>query len=226
VNNVNETVVIVEDDLDIMEVLTLYIDNAGYQSFQATTLQQGQQLIVEKKPDVIVLDVNLPDGNGFDLAESIRQHSDAILIFLTANDTLEHKLEGFDLGADDYITKPFIPKELVARIQAHLKRHQKTSNILQCDNLLLDFDKKEVYKNGVQIPLFIKEKQLLFLLAENANKVVEFDQLLDHVWGFDGIVETKTLSVHISTLRRKIEDKPSQPKWIQTIRGFGYKFST
>ena len=225
-NNVNETVVIVEDDLDIMEVLTLYIDNAGYQSFQATTLQQGQQLIVEKKPDVIVLDVNLPDGNGFDLAESIRQHSDAILIFLTANDTLEHKLEGFDLGADDYITKPFIPKELVARIQAHLKRHQKTSNILQCDNLLLDFDKKEVYKNGVQIPLFIKEKQLLFLLAENANKVVEFDQLLDHVWGFDGIVETKTLSVHISTLRRKIEDKPSQPKWIQTIRGFGYKFST
>lgn len=222
----NETVVIVEDDLDIMEVLTLYIDNAGYQSFQATTLQQGQQLIVEKKPDVIVLDVNLPDGNGFDLAESIRQHSDAILIFLTANDTLEHKLEGFDLGADDYITKPFIPKELVARIQAHLKRHQKTSNILQCDNLLLDFDKKEVYKNGVQIPLFIKEKQLLFLLAENANKVVEFDQLLDHVWGFDGIVETKTLSVHISTLRRKIEDKPSQPKWIQTIRGFGYKFST
>ncbi|MER1999980.1 MAG: response regulator transcription factor [Lysinibacillus sp.] len=220
-----ETVVIVEDDLDIMEVLSLYVENAGYRSFQATTLQEGQQLIVEHRPDVIVLDVNLPDGNGFDLAESIRKHSDAILIFLTANDTLEHKLEGFDLGADDYITKPFIPKELIARIQAHLKRHQKTNNILQCDNLLLDFDKKEVYKNGKQIPLFIKEKQLLFLLAENPNKVVSFDQLLDHVWGFDGIVDSKTLSVHISTLRRKIEDKPSQPKLIQTIRGFGYKFS-
>lgn len=224
-SSLNETVVIVEDDLDIMEVLKLYVDNAGFQSFQATTFQEGQQLILQEQPDVIVLDVNLPDGNGFELAEVIRQQSDAILIFLTANDTLEHKLEGFNLGADDYITKPFIPKELIARIQAHLKRHNKKNRVLQCDNLLLDFDKKEVYKNGELIPLFIKEKQLLFYLAENADIVMEFEQLLDHIWGYDGIVDTKTLSVHISTLRRKIEDVPSKPKWIHTIRGFGYKFT-
>lgn len=224
-SSLNETVVIVEDDLDIMEVLKLYVDNAGFQSFQATTFQEGQQLILQEQPDVIVLDVNLPDGNGFELAEVIRQQSDAILIFLTANDTLEHKLEGFNLGADDYITKPFIPKELIARIQAHLKRHNKKNRVLQCDNLLLDFDKKEVYKNGELIPLFIKEKQLLFYLAENADIVIEFEQLLDHIWGYDGIVDTKTLSVHISTLRRKIEDVPSKPKWIHTIRGFGYKFT-
>ena len=224
-SSLNETVVIVEDDLDIMEVLKLYVDNAGFQSFQATTFQEGQQLILQEQPDVIVLDVNLPDGNGFLLAEVIRQKSDAILIFLTANDTLEHKLEGFNLGADDYITKPFIPKELIARIQAHLKRHKKKNRVLQCDNLLLDFDKKEVYKNGELIPLFIKEKQLLFYLAENADIVIEFEQLLDHIWGYDGIVDTKTLSVHISTLRRKIEDVPSKPKWIHTIRGFGYKFT-
>lgn len=224
-SSLNETVVIVEDDLDIMEVLKLYVDNAGFQSFQATTFQEGQQLILQEQPDVIVLDVNLPDGNGFELAEVIRQQSDAILIFLTANDTLEHKLEGFNLGADDYITKPFVPKELIARIQAHLKRHNKKNRILQCDNLLLDFDKKEVYKNGELIPLFIKEKQLLFYLAENADIVMEFEQLLDHIWGYDGIVDTKTLSVHISTLRRKIEDIPSKPKWIHTIRGFGYKFT-
>ena len=218
-------IVIIEDDLDIMEVLSLYIANAGYEMFKAETFSRGRVLIEQHKPDVIVLDVNLPDGNGFELAQTIRQHSDAILIFLTANDTLEHKLEGFDVGADDYITKPFIPKELIARIQAHLKRHKKQPNILQSDALTLDFDKKEVYKNGELIPLFVKEKQLLFLLAENANKVVPFEQILDHVWGFDGVVDTKTLSVHMSTLRRKIEDIPSQPKWIQTIRGFGYQFT-
>lgn len=220
-----EKIVIVEDDLDILEVLTLYIENAGYQLWQATTMSDGKNAIFQHNPDVIILDINLPDGSGFELAETIRQQSNAILIFLTANDTLEHKLEGFDVGADDYITKPFIPKELLARIQAHLKRHQKSSNILQAGELVLNFDKKEVYKNGELITLFTKEKQLLFYLAENANRVLSFDQLLDHVWGYDGVVDSKTLSVHMSTLRRKVEDIPSQPKWIHTIRGFGYKFT-
>lgn len=222
---VGEKVVVVEDDLDILEVLSLYIENAGYQLWTATTIREGQSLIIQKQPDVIILDLNLPDGNGFELAQTIRQQSNAILIFLTANDTLEHKLQGFDIGADDYITKPFIPKELLARIQAHLKRHQKPMNILVANELLLDFDKKEVYKNGRPISLYTKEKQLLFYLAENANKVLSFEQLLDHVWGYDGVVDTKTLSVHMSTLRRKVEDTPSNPKWIHTIRGFGYKFN-
>ena len=218
-------IVIVEDDLDIMEVLSLYIENAGYETYKAETFAQGRLLIEQHKPDLIVLAVNLPDGNGFELAQTIRQQTDAILMFLTANDTIEHKLEGFEVGADDYVTKPFIPKELLARIQAHLKRHQKQQNVIQSDSLTLDFDKKEVLKNGELIPLFVKEKQLLFYLAENANKVVPFEQILDHVWGFDCVVDSKTLSVHISTLRRKIEDTPSQPKWIHTIRGFGYQFT-
>lgn len=221
----NEKVVVVEDDLDILEVLSLYLENAGYELYTATTLVAGQKLIAAQRPDVIVLDVNLPDGNGFELAQQIREQSNAILIFLTANDTVEHKLEGFDVGADDYITKPFIPKELLARIQAHLKRHQKRSNILKAGELTLDFDKKEVYKYETLIPLYIKEKQLLFYLAENANRVLSFEQLLNHVWGYDGVVDSKTLSVHMSTLRRKVEDIPSQPKWIHTIRGFGYKFT-
>ncbi|MER2108664.1 MAG: response regulator transcription factor [Solibacillus sp.] len=220
-----EKIIIVEDDLDIMEVLALYIENAGYQLWQATTINEGKTLITQHNPDVIILDINLPDGNGFELAEEIRQQSNAILIFLTANDTLEYKLEGFDAGADDYITKPFIPKELLARIQAHLKRHQKSNRIIQAGELVLDFDNKEVSKNGVHINLFTKEKQLLFYLAENANRVLSFEQLLDHVWGYDGVVDSKTLSVHMSTLRRKVEDVPSQPKWIHTIRGFGYKFT-
>lgn len=222
----HEKVVIVEDDVDIMEVLSLYIENAGYDTYKAWTIADGQALIESKHPDVIVLDVNLPDGNGFELARIIRQQSDAVLIFLTANDLLEHKLEGFDVGADDYVTKPFIPKELIARIQAHLKRHPKSSNTLVFDELTIHLDEKEVYKNGELINLYTKEKQLLFYLVEHINKVLSFEQLIDYVWGYDGVVDAKTLSVHMSTLRRKIEDIPSQPKWIHTIRGFGYKFST
>lgn len=222
----HEKVVIVEDDVDIMEVLSLYIENAGYDTYKAWTIADGQALIEAQHPEVIVLDVNLPDGNGFELARKIRQQSDAVLIFLTANDLLEHKLEGFDVGADDYVTKPFIPKELIARIQAHLKRHLKSSNTLVFDELTIHLDEKEVYKNGELINLYTKEKQLLFYLVEHINKVLSFEQLINHVWGFDGVVDAKTLSVHMSTLRRKIEDIPSQPKWIHTIRGFGYKFST
>lgn len=224
-NMTKERIVVVEDDVDIMEVLTLYMENAGYHLWKATNIQDGERLIKEHYPDVIVLDINLPDGSGFELAQIIRKHSNAILIFLTANDTLEYKLEGFDVGADDYITKPFIPKELLARIQAHLKRHEKRVNTVQADELLLDFDKKEAFKNGQLLNLYTKEKQLLFYLAANANKVLSFEHLLDHVWGYDGVVDTKTLSVHMSTLRRKVEDVPSQPKWIHTIRGFGYKFT-
>lgn len=223
---IKEKVVIVEDDIDIMEVLSLYIENAGYDTYKAWTIADGQMLIEAQQPDVIILDVNLPDGNGFELAKMIRQHSNAVLIFLTVNDLLEHKLEGFDAGADDYITKPFIPKELIARIQAHLKRHPKNDNILIFDELTIHLDEKEVYKNGELINLYTKEKQLLLYLVQNINKVLSFDQLIDHVWGFDGVVDSKTLSVHMSTLRRKIEDVPSQPKWIHTVRGFGYKFTS
>lgn len=124
------------------------------------------------------------------------------------------------------MTKPFIPKELLARIQANLKRRNpsKKSNIVHIDNLSIHLDEKNVYKDGQLLNLFTKEKLLLFFLIEHANQVISVDQLIDHVWGYDGVTDLKTVSVHISTLRRKIEDIPSKPKWIQTVRGFGYQF--
>lgn len=221
------TVAIIEDDLDIMEVLSIYIQNEGYRTLKASSLTEARSILQTEKPDVFVLDVNLPDGTGFELAKEIRNEHDAILIFLTVNDSIEHKLAGFDVGADDYMTKPFIPKELIARIHANLKRRQisNKSNILIFDELTIDLDQKEVYKNGQLIELFTKEKQLLFYLVENPNQVISFETLLDYIWGYEGVVDQKTLSVHISTLRRKIEDVPNKPKWIQTVRGFGYKFS-
>jgi len=221
------TVAIIEDDLDIMEVLSVYIQNEGFRTIKASSLTEARDILKTETPDVFVLDVNLPDGTGYELAKEIRNEQDAILIFLTVNDSIDHKLAGFEVGADDYMTKPFIPKELIARIHANLKRRQITnpSQLLIFDELTIDLDQKEVYKNGQLIELFTKEKQLLFYLVENRNQVISFETLLDYIWGYEGIVDQKTLSVHISTLRRKIEDLPSKPKWIQTVRGFGYKFS-
>lgn len=221
------TVAIIEDDLDIMEVLSVYIQNEGFRTIKASSLTEARDILKTETPDVFVLDVNLPDGTGYELAKEIRNEQDAILIFLTVNDSIDHKLAGFEMGADDYMTKPFIPKELIARIHANLKRRQITnpSQVLIFDELTIDLDQKEVYKNGQLIELFTKEKQLLFYLVENRNQVISFETLLDYIWGYEGIVDQKTLSVHISTLRRKIEDLPSKPKWIQTVRGFGYKFS-
>lgn len=222
-----ERIVVVEDDIDILEVLSIYIENAGFQLFKASTVADGERIILESRPDVIVLDVNLPDGTGFELAKKIRSKTNAVLMFLTVNEIIDYKLMGFEVGADDYMTKPFIPKELVARIQAHLKRRasKQDANTLTFDDLTIQLDEKEVYRAGERINLFTKEKQLLFYLVENRARVVSSEQLLNTIWGYDGIVDPKTLSVHISTLRRKIGDSSTKPRWIQTIRGFGYKFN-
>lgn len=219
-------VVVMEDDEDILEILSLYIQNEGYDLQSASTIAEAEVLIDTFHPDLLIFDVNLPDGNGFELAKKIRTKTDAILIFLTVNESLDHKLEGFDVGADDYVTKPFIPKELIARMNAHMKRRHSfaSDQILTFDELTIHMDEKQVYKRGDLIPLFTKEKQLLFYLVENRNQVLTFEQIIDHIWGIDGIVDLKTLSVHISTLRRKIEDNPKKPRWIMTMRGFGYKF--
>ncbi|MEC1178769.1 response regulator transcription factor [Metasolibacillus meyeri] len=223
-----EKILIVEDDEDIMEILALSMKSANYTVSQAATFQEGWHAVSKYQPDLILLDVNLPDGNGFQLAEKIREISDAILIFVTVNHQIDEKLQGFEVGADDYVTKPFIPKELVARVQAHLKRRASTiknEQIIKLGNLEVRTNDKMVYKEGQLINLYTKERQLLFYLLENVNRVLSVEQLINHVWGFDGTADAKTLSVHMSTLRRKIEDNPSQPKYIQTVRGFGYIFS-
>ena len=223
------TIMVVEDDIDISEILNIYLNNEGFTVLQAHSLNEARLLLQSHHPIAYILDVNLPDGTGFEFAEEIHSDEKPIIIFLTVHDTIDMKLKGFEIGADDYLTKPFIPKELVARLQANLKRLQTStefpSNILTFDHLIIHLDEKNVYKNGELVDLYLKEKQLLFYLVENRNRIVSFEILLDHVWGHDTIVDHKTLQVHISTLRRKIEDVPNKPKWIQTVRGFGYKFN-
>lgn len=217
-------IVIIEDDQDINEVLVLYLENAGFDVYTALTLADGEVLIRDKEPALLLLDVNLPDGNGFQFAREIRQFSDTIIIFITVHQDIEQKLEGFEAGGDDYITKPFIAKEVVARVQAQLRRKlpkQKSKMII--GDLSVDFDQKEVYKGTSHVNLFAKEKKLLFYLLQNANRVLSTEQIIAEVWGYDEIVDTKTIAVHMSTLRRKIGDSSGSTSIIQTVRGFGYK---
>lgn len=219
------TILILEDDADILEVLSLYVQNAGHAILKAKTIDEALSQFVSHKIDLMLIDVNLPDGSGIDFAREIRQQSEVLIFFVSANDTVEDKLMGFDVGADDYITKPFIPKEVIARINAHLGRKKgMKKQRLQLNEIMIDFEEKSVYKNGEQVHLFIKEKQILFYLVENRNQVLSVDQIINQVWGYGEIVDLKAVTVHISMLRKKIETNPAKPKYIQTVRGFGYKF--
>lgn len=220
------TILIIEDDSDILEVLSLYVQNAGYRVLKARTIQEGWQVFSTEKVDLMLVDINLPDGNGTDLASEIRKTSEVIIFFITANNTVENKLQGFEVGADDYITKPFVPKEVIARIKVHLNRKQvhKKNQLVINNDILIDFEEKTVYKQGKELHLFTKEKQILFYLVENQNQVLSVEQIINQVWGYDEIVDLKAVTVHISMLRKKIENNPTKPTYIQTVRGFGYKF--
>lgn len=219
------TILIVEDDADILEVLSLYVQNAGHRIVKATTIDEAKDQFATHTIDLMLVDVNLPDGSGIDFARDVREQSGVTIFFVSANDAVEDKLAGFDVGADDYITKPFIPKEVIARINAHLSRNKgMKKHRLHVNEIMIDFEEKSVYKNGEQVHLFTKEKQILFYLVENRNQVLSVDQIINQVWGYDEIVDLKAVTVHISMLRKKIETNPAKPIYIQTVRGFGYKF--
>lgn len=220
-------IVIIEDDHDILEVLKLYLEKEGYHVKYAMTIEEGWKTIGDFSPDLVLLDVNLPDGNGFELADRYRSISNGSLIFITALNSEINRLEGFELGADDYIIKPFIPKEVIARVKVNLRRNQavEQSSFEQFGDLTVYFENQEVYKNGELVPLFLKEQKLFFYLIENKGRTLSMDQIIDRVWGVDGVEDTKVVSVNVSTLRRKLEDNPSKPMYIHTKRGLGYQFS-
>ncbi|GEK33597.1 response regulator transcription factor [Kurthia sibirica] len=220
-------IMIIEDDVDIIEVLQLYMEKEGYTVQVASTIEEGWAKISLFVPDVLLLDVNLPDGNGFELADRYRNISNGSLIFITGLNSEGHRLEGFDVGAGDYITKPFIPREVLARVKVNLRRNAgiEQKNFEQFGDLTVYYEQKEIFKQGELIPLFIKEKKLLFYLLENKGQILSLEQIIDHVWGVNGVEDTKIVSVNISTLRRKLENNPSKPQYIHTCRGYGYQFS-
>ncbi|RWR07280.1 response regulator transcription factor [Siminovitchia fortis] len=219
-------ILIVEDEQPLIDILRLYLEKEGFTVISSSSASEGMRLIDKTAPDILLLDIHLPDQNGFDVARKFREKSDGVLIFISGEKSKRTVLEGFEIGCDDFIIKPFDPVELIARIKANIRRTGlATSDILKLGNLTINLINKTVHKNNEKVDLFTKEKMLLFYLAQNPNQVFSAEQLYDRIWGMDSNADLKTVQVNLSTLRKKIEDNPKKPKYIQTERGFGYKLS-
>ncbi|WLR51377.1 response regulator transcription factor [Bacillus tianshenii] len=225
-----EKIMIVEDEAEIRELIELYLHNHGYETVTTDNGLEAVEMFYTESPDLVVLDILLPGADGITVCKKIRETSLIPILFLSCKREAEDIITGLELGADDYITKPFDPSILVARIKANLRRlpfrQQDSENLLKYGNLEIDLNAYLVKVNGEGINLFAKELQLLILLARNPDKVFSVDQLYSSIWGVDSFGDTRTVMVHISNLRKKIEVDPANPIFIQTVRGFGYKFST
>lgn len=223
-------VLVIDDEMPIVELLKFNLEMVNYEVDYAYDGVDGYIKARECKPDLILLDWMLPNISGIDVLKKIRQDNElhqTPVIMLTAKNMENDKVQGLEVGADDYITKPFSIKELLARISTILRRcNVKSKNlneILSTGDLKVDLSKHEVYKGDEKIELTLKEFEILKLLLENKGKVLSRNYLLDKIWGYEYYGETRTVDVHIRYLRKKIEGENSVDKYIQTIRGVGYK---
>lgn len=225
-----EKILVVDDEEHIQELIKFNLEKNGYKVICADNGIDAIKLAKEQLPQLMLLDLMLPGMDGLDVCKEIRKDSSMSnmpIIMITAKGEEIDKIIGLELGADDYITKPFSVRELVARIKAILRRTnmqivEKTFNI---GNLTIDFGKHEVSKNESRIDLTLKEFELLEILIKNKGRVMTRDFLLDKIWGYEYVGETRTVDVHIRHLRQKIEDDDKNPAYIQTIRGIGYRFN-
>lgn len=219
-------ILLVEDDQSLARGLEYTLMNQGYKVRRATTLAEAVQTWDQTEPGLVLLDVGLPDGSGFDFCTRIRRSSAVPVIFLTACDEEVNVVMGLDMGGDDYITKPFRVNELISRIQAVLRRRTGHEALLTFPgNLLVDTGRRRVEKNGTPLALTSTEYRLLELLFEHQGAILPRDTILEHLWdSSDRFVDANTLSVYIRRLREKLEDDPGSPQYIETIRGMGYRW--
>ena len=222
-------VLIIEDELSFSEAITFLLKKEGFEVLVANNGQDGINLFNKEGAELILLDLMLPGVSGTEVCRQIRLKSQVPIIMLTARDTEIDKVVGLELGADDYVTKPYSARELIARINAVLRRASTSSDsieqgVLACGPIKLDIDRHVMTLNNMPISLPLKEFELLEFLMRNSGRVLTRVQLIDRVWGSDYFGDTKTLDVHIKRLREKIEKDPANPVLIQTVRGLGYKF--
>lgn len=228
-----EKILVVDDDNNICELLRLYLEKEGYSVTLAKTGMQAVRSFAEQQPDLMLLDIMLPELDGWQVCREVRKYSNKPIIMLTAKGETFDKVLGLELGADDYITKPFEAKEVLARIKAVLRRSGAAANAVPAeeikqvsyDNLVINLTNYELKVKGNRVEAPPKEMELLYHLASNPNRVFTRDQLLDEVWGFDYYGDSRTVDVHVKRIREKLEDVSD--KWeLKTVWSVGYKFET
>ncbi len=221
----NEKVLVIDDEVKILNLVTSYLEKEGYEIFTAQDGISGLQIARTKKPDIIVLDIMLPEMDGIELLSQLRRESNVYVIMLTARTEETDKIVGLSVGADDYVTKPFSPRELTARIKAALRRLSLTGkqidrNTLRFKHITIDLGSRKIWVNKQAIDLTAMEFDLLTALAEHPGLVFSREQLLEKVWGHDYFGELRVVDVHIGHIRQKLGDD----KYIATVRGVGYRF--
>lgn len=227
----NSKILLVDDEKDIVDLMEDVLRQDGFQNIQkAYTGMDALEMCREFQPDVIVLDIMLPDIDGIEVCKKIRESSICSILFLSSRNDDIDKILGLSSGGDDYITKPFSPREIVFRIKAQIRRQQYQTtaqtddkNLVIVGTLSLDKDSSRIYKDGKEISLTGREFLILAYFMENANKIISKDRLYEQVWGESGGICDNTIMVHIRHLREKIEETPSNPKLLITVKGLGYK---
>ncbi|MFZ9164632.1 MAG: response regulator [Ilumatobacteraceae bacterium] len=227
-----QTLLFIEDDRDIRAALRLALEDEGYKVLESPDGQSGLKTFASENVDLVLLDLRLPDMSGFDVCRELRSKSLVPIIMVTAQTDTHDLVAGLEAGADDYVTKPVVAKELAARIRAALRR----TTLLSTSSATIDrftvrdvemrSDQGIVLKGGIELPLTKTEYRLLHIFMENANKVLSRDQLLELVWGYEYLGDSRLVDAHIRRLRLKIEDIPDEPRIIVTVRGMGYRLLT
>lgn len=222
-------IMVVDDEERMVRFIRLNLEHDGFVVFDAFNGKQAIQRLRDVNPDLILLDIMMPDLDGFEVLQMIREIGNVPVIMLTAKGEEDDRVRGLELGADDYITKPFSPRELVSRVKAVLRRTEGVSGsihgLIEVDERLkIDFDRREIWLEGLVVKLRPTEYRLLFHLVQNAGWVVSHDQLLAKVWGYEYRDEPHYVRLYINYLRQKLEKDPSNPKYILTERGIGYRF--
>jgi len=222
------TVLVVDDEPTIREIVARYLEREGYRTLEAADGNRARELLERDPPDLVVLDVMLPGPDGLELCRWIRSRSRLPVIMLTARGEESDRIVGLELGADDYVTKPFSPRELAARVRTVLRRAESeavTEERLSFNGLVIDSATREVTKNGAPLRLTAREFDLLWFVASHPQRVFSREQIMRRVWGYSSALDTGTVTVHVRRLREKVEDEPSRPRHLETVWGVGYRFS-
>ena len=222
------TVLVVDDEPTIREIVVGYLDREGYKTLEAADGNRARELLEGDNPDLVVLDVMLPGADGLELCRWIRSRSRLPVIMLTARGEESDRIVGLELGADDYVTKPFSPRELAARVRSVLRRSTAVTpsdEKLAFGDVELERETREARKAGARIRLTAKEFDLLWFLASHPRRVFSREDLMRRVWGYSAALDTGTVTVHVRRLREKIEEQPSHPRHLETVWGVGYRFS-